>query len=72
MEEAHELLTAANFLTLTDCVRWVVTKVVASMTAVRAHARARAQIAHLLTWRFFAGDGRAVAAAGAGGDAGRG
>ncbi len=47
-EAAHDLLTAANFLTLADCVRVVVAQVVAALTPVRTErARAHAQIAHL-------------------------
>jgi hypothetical protein len=47
-EAAHDLLTAANFLTLADCVRVVVAQVVAALTPVRTQrARMRAQIAHL-------------------------
>ncbi len=38
MDAAHELLSAANFLTLQDCVQVVVAKVCDAMTPVRARA----------------------------------
>ena len=69
-DDLHELLRAANFLTLTECVQTVVARVVADMVPVRLIWRTRSQQQATLTPRG-AGNRGPVAAVCRGGHAGR-